>query len=208
MCRNCKNNLLKSRFMSCCETLWCKYDFILVHIQTLFPGKSSYCLIFLLSLFAAVSKFPFEAIFPEHLQTFRLQESPATLLAQRISINNKNKRSPRESHKKKELPKAQSTKCTFSPRGFVGVLTGLIGSRISLNRQTTGSTFSSGKRKKNKQRRSFFSFSQLVSFCISSADTCRDPPKGSIIRSVNAFLPSPRASVFLSFLFFLWEAEG
>lgn len=49
-----------------------------------------------MSLFPGVSKFPFEAIFPEHLQIFRLQESPTTLLAQRISINNKNKRSPRE----------------------------------------------------------------------------------------------------------------
>lgn len=64
-----------------------------------------------MSLFTGVSKFPFEAIFAEHLQIFRLQESPATLLAQRISINNKNKRSPRESHKKKERTQApQSTK--------------------------------------------------------------------------------------------------
>lgn len=43
-------------------------------------------------------------------------------------------------------------------RALWGFLTGLIGSQDSLNSQTTGSTFSSGKRKKNKQSCSFCSF--------------------------------------------------
>lgn len=52
-----------------------------------------------------------------------------------------------------------------------------------------------------------FFFSHRLCWHMQHQKGNKDTLKGSIIHSLNAFLPSPWASVFLSFLFFLWEVE-
>lgn len=95
----------------------------------------------------------------------------------------------------------QTTKQTFR--------WGPLGSQKSLNRQTTGSTFSSGKRKKNKQSCSFCGFFSVGQrfffffFHIASADTC-SPRKATKIHwrgqsythSMHSFLPPELLSSF------------
>lgn len=86
----------------------------------------------------------------------------------------------------------------------------MMGSRNSLSRQTPGSTFSSGKRKKNKQSCSLWRFfSGGRTLLTHAAPERQQRYTGGVNHTLTQCIPAfPLSFVFLSFLFFLWGPEG